>query len=178
MPQEASRLLQDGILEPIWTQHGPKLAPSWLKLGLCWPQVGSNLAQVGPMLAPDPGPQPPLSQPKPFQIPSQALQDPIKEATPHPPGLGSRIWSLGSAFWTSQTPNLDPKTARHGSKKDLPRLQILQPRPGGWGVASYIYIYIYIYIHENIEEKSMFFRVRPCRSNSIYQTPLSTSKSA
>ena len=112
MLQEASRLLQDGILEPIWTQHGPKLAPSWLKLGLCWPQVGSNLAQVGPMLAPDPGPQPqpPLSQPKPFQIPSQALQDPIKEATPHPPGLGSRIWSLGGAFWTSQSPNLDCST--------------------------------------------------------------------
>ena len=120
MPQEASRLPQDGLPEPIWTQHGPKLAPSWLKLGLCWPQVGSNLAQVGPMLAPDPGPQPPLSQPKPFQIPSQALQDPMKEATPHPPGLGSRIWSLGSAFWTSQTPNLDPKTAPHGSKKVLP----------------------------------------------------------
>ena len=136
--QVASNLLQICFLESILSQIDPKLSPSWLKLGLCWPQVGSNLAQVEPMLAPDPGPQPPLSQPKPFQIPSQALQDPIKEATPHPPGLGSRIWSLGSAFWTSQTPNLDPKTARHGSKKDLPRLQILQPRPGGWGVASLI----------------------------------------
>ena len=134
----ASRLLQEGLLEPIWTQHRPKLAPSWLKLGPCWPQVGSNLAQVGPMLAPDPGPQPPLSQPKPFQIPSQALQEPIQEATPRPPGLGSWIWSLGSTFWTSQTPNLDPKTPQHGSKNHLPRLPILLPRPGGWGVASLI----------------------------------------
>ena len=145
MPQEASRLLQDGILEPIWTQHGPKLAPSWLKLGLCWPQVGSNLAQVGPMLVPDPGPQPPLSQPKPFQIPSQALQDPMKEATPHPPGLGSRIWSLGGAFWTPQTPNLDPKPAPHASKKVLPRLEIHSPGPVV-GRSLFIYIYIYIYI--------------------------------
>ena len=52
MLQEASRLVQDGILQPIWTPHGPKLPPSWLNLDLCWPQVGSNLAQVGPMLAP------------------------------------------------------------------------------------------------------------------------------
>merc|ERR1711965_1184427 len=125
MPQEASRLLKDGLVETIWTQHRPKLAPTCLKLGPCWLQVGSNLAQVGAMLASDPGPQPPLSQPKPFQIPSQALQEPIQEATPRPPGLGSWIWSLGRTFWTSQTPNLDLKTARHGSKKVLPRLQIL-----------------------------------------------------
>ena len=138
MLQEASRLVQDGLLEPIWTPHGPKLSPSWLKLGLCWPQVGSNLAQVGPMLAPDPGPQPPLSQPKPFQIPSQALQEPIQEATPRPPGLGSWIWSLGSTFWTSQTPNLDLKTARHGSKKDLPRLQILSAQARWLGRSLFI----------------------------------------
>ena len=60
--------------------------PSWLKLGLCWPQVDSNLAQVGPMLGPFAGPQPPLGQHKPFQtasllplgLPSftRALQDP------------------------------------------------------------------------------------------------------
>ena len=146
MSQEASRLLQDGILDPIWTQHGPKLPASWLKLGLCWPQVGSNLAQVGPMLVPDPGPQPPLSQPKPFQILSQALQDPIKEATPHPPGLGNRIWSLGSAFWTSQTPNLDLKTARHGSKKDLPRLQILSAQARWLGRSLFIYFYMFLHI--------------------------------
>ena len=66
----ASRLLQDGLLEPIWTQHGPKLAPSWFRLDPCWPQVGSNLPQVGSMLDADPGPQPPLSQPKPFPTPS------------------------------------------------------------------------------------------------------------
>ena len=140
MPQEASRLLQDGPPEPIWTQHGTKLAPSWLELGPCWSQVGSNLAQVGPMLAPDPGPQPPLSQPKPFQIPSQALQEPIQEATPRPPGLGSWICSLGSTFWTSQTPNLDLKTARHGSKKDLPRLQILSAQARWLGRSLFICI--------------------------------------
>ena len=144
----ASELLQVDFLEPIWAQLGAKLAPSWLKLGLCWPQVGSNLAQVEPMLAPDLGPQPPLSQPKPFQIPSQALQEPIQEATPRPPGLGSWIWSLGSTFWTSQTPNLDLKTARHGSKKDLPRLQILSAQARWLGRSLfYIYIYIYIYIY-------------------------------
>ena len=129
MPQEGSRLLQDGILEPIWTQHGPKLPASWLKLGLCWPQVGSNLAQVGPMLAPDPGPQPPLSQPKPFQILSQALQDPIKEATPHPPGLGSRIWSLGSAFWTSQTPPWTPKLLDMAPKRTFLGYKSCSPGP-------------------------------------------------
>ena len=64
-----SWLLQDGLLELMWTQHGPKLAPSWLKLVPCWPQVGSNLAQVGSMLDPDPRPQLPLSQPRPIQIP-------------------------------------------------------------------------------------------------------------
>ena len=89
--QIASRLLHDGLLEPIWTQHGPKLAPSWLKLVPCWPQVGSNLAQVGPMLGPDPGPQPPLSQPKPFQIPS--------------------LWplSLPNLHLCPTRPNIDPK---------------------------------------------------------------------
>ena len=107
--QQASRLLQDGILEPIWTQHGPKLAPSWLKLGLCWPQVGSNLALVGPMLVPDPGPQPPLSQPKPFQIPSQALQEPIQEATPRPPGLGSWILEPWKYLLDLPNPQLGPQ---------------------------------------------------------------------
>ena len=29
-----------------WTQVGPKLAPSWLKLGPSWPQVGPKMAQV------------------------------------------------------------------------------------------------------------------------------------
>ena len=86
-----SGLLQDGLLEPIWTQHGPKLAPSWLKLGPCWAQVGSNLSQVGPMLGPDPGPQPPLSQPKPFQTPS--------------------LWSLSlpNPHLCPTRPNIDPK---------------------------------------------------------------------
>ena len=136
MPQEASRLLQDGILEPIWTQHGPKLAPSWLKLGLCWPQVGSNLAQVEPMLAPDPGPQPPLSQPKPFQIPSQALQEPIQEATPRPPGLGSWIWSLGIPFGPPKHPTWTSKLLDMAPKRTFPGSKSFQPRPGGWGVAS------------------------------------------
>ena len=88
MPKEVSRYphnccrmvylsLSGPNMEPSWLQvdsswahAGPKLAPTWLKLGPCWPQVGSNLPQVGPMLGPDPGPQPPLSQPKPFQTPS------------------------------------------------------------------------------------------------------------
>ena len=132
MLQEASRLVQDGLLEPIWTPHGPQLAPSWLKLDLCWPQVGSNLTQVGPMLAPDPGPQPPLSQPKPFQIPSQALQDPMKEATPHPQGLGSKIWSLGGAFWTPPDPQLGPQTCSTCLQKGPSQARNPQPRPGGW----------------------------------------------
>ena len=145
MPQDASRLPQICFLESILSHIDLKLSPSWLKLGLCWPQVGSNLAQVEPMLASDPGPQPPLSQPKLFQIPSQALQEPIQEATPRPPGLGSWIWSLGSTFWTSQTPNLDLKTARRGSKKDLPRLQILSAQAQWLGRSTYTYIYIYIF---------------------------------
>ena len=118
---------------------GPNIGPSWLQVGSRWAHVGSNLAQVGAMLASDPDPLPPLSQPKPFQIPSQALQEPIQEATPRPPGLGSWIWSLGSTFWTSQTPNLDLKTARHGSKKDLPRLQILSAQARWLGRSLFIY---------------------------------------
>ena len=92
--QVASNLLQICFLESILSQIDPKLSPSWLKLGLCWPQVGSNLAQVEPMLAPDLGPQPPLSQPKPFQIPSQALQDPIKSLLPI-----HQAWAAGFGAW-------------------------------------------------------------------------------
>ena len=47
-----SRLLQVGLPEPIWTQLGTKLAPSWLKLDPYWAQVGSKLTQVGVTLAP------------------------------------------------------------------------------------------------------------------------------
>ena len=52
-------------------------------------------------------------------------------------------WAAGfgaweGSFWTSQTSNLDPKTTQHGSKKQLPMLQILLPRTGGWGGASLI----------------------------------------
>ena len=43
----ASRLLQTGLLRPIWAPLRPKLAPSWLKLGPCWIQIGSKLVQVG-----------------------------------------------------------------------------------------------------------------------------------
>ena len=88
-----SQLLQDDLLEPLWTQHGPKLAPTCLKLGPCWTQVGSNLAQVGPMLDQDPGPKPPLGQPKPFQTPSLW---PLDLANPH---------------LCPTMPNIDPKKA-------------------------------------------------------------------
>ena len=108
MPQEASRLLQDGIPEPIWTQHGPKLAPSWLKLGPCWPQVGSNLAQVGPMLGPFVDSQPLLGQtlaPPDFSLwPLGALHQPSGFPNPQ---LGSCKTQHG-AFWASQTFKLQP----------------------------------------------------------------------
>ena len=136
-----SWLLQDCLLEPIWTQHGPKLAPTCFKLGPCWLQVGSNLPQVGAMLGPDLGFQPPLSQPKPFQILSQALPDPIQEATSHPPGLGSWIGSLGRCIL------------------HLPNHQLGPRNTSTWNYAFagvrvhiriYIYIYIYTYIHTYI----------------------------
>ena len=57
----APRDLEIALALLIWTQNKPKLAPSWLRLCPCWPQVGSNLF---------PGPQLPLGQPKPFQTPS------------------------------------------------------------------------------------------------------------
>ena len=143
MPQEASRLLQDGLLEPIWTQHGPKLAPSWLKLGLCWPQVGSNLAQVGAMLGPFPSPQPPLGQPKPFQSPSLlplGLPNPYKTQN----GLQKGLPSLQLGPYT---PNLESKILQNVLQKvafqapssSCPRIPTLLPGPGGWGVASFIY---------------------------------------
>ena len=128
MPQEASRLLQDGLLEHIWTQHGPKLAQVGPMLAPSWLQLGSSWAHVEPRSGSSATPEPTL-----------ALPNPIKEATPHPPGLGSRIWSLGSAFWTSQTPNLDPKTAPHGSKKIVSRLPIHSPGPVD-GRSIFIYI--------------------------------------
>ena len=93
----ASKLLQVGLHEPMRTELGSKLAPSCIRLGPCWPQLGSNLAQARLMLGAFLGPQPPLGQPKPFRTPSQDLPDPfpcIKEAMPRPPGLGCRIWSL------------------------------------------------------------------------------------
>ena len=79
-----------------WPQVGLKLPQVGLKLaqvGPCWPQVGSNLPQVGAMLGPDPGPQPPLSQPKPFQTPS--------------------LWPLGlpNSHLCPTRPNIDPKKA-------------------------------------------------------------------
>ena len=110
MLQEASRLVQDGLLEPIWTPHGPKLSPSWLKLGLCWPQIRAPAA-----------PEPTQTLPDPFPSPSRTHSRGYSPSA-RPGQLDLEPWNT---FWTSQTPNLDLKTARHGSKKDLPRLQIL-----------------------------------------------------
>ena len=100
--QIASRLLQDGLLEPIWTQHGPKLAPSWLKLGPCWPQVGSNLAQVGPICRSPASPGPTLAPPDPS------------------------LWPLGALHQPSGLPNLQLGSCKtqHGAFLGLPNLQI------------------------------------------------------
>ena len=149
-------MLQDGLLEPIWTQHGPKLAPSWFKLCPCWPQVGSNMTQVGPMLDPDPGPQPPLSQPKrpspskPLPCGLWACQTPMdSKKAPKPPTS------------TSTTPNLDPQRLQHGSKRHLPRLPILLPRHNGWGVASLI--------------KYVGFRIFLCTIHQCAENPIQKS---
>ena len=113
----ASRLLQDGLLEPIWTQHGPKLAPSWLKLSLCWPQVGSNLAQVGPMLGPFAGPQPLLGRPWPLLIPPCGLLERYTSL------LASQTPNLGPArpnmepFWASQSFQFHPNRPQNGPLK-------------------------------------------------------------
>ena len=141
----ASKLLQVGLHEPIWTQLGP----SCFKLDPCWPQVGSNLAQVGPMLAPSwlqlglswahAGP---ISGSPAAPGPTQALPNLIKEATPHPPGQGSRIWSLGRCFLEPCWVFWAPGWGFWKSKRSLPRLQILLPRPGRWGVASLIFTWL------------------------------------
>ena len=112
---------------------GPNMDPSWLKLGPCWTQVGSNLAQVGPMLGPDPSPQPPLSQPKPFQTPSLwPLELPNPHLCPTRPNIDPKRAPKPPTY-TSTTPNLEPKRPQHGSKRHLPRFQILLPRPGRMG---------------------------------------------
>ena len=71
------RLAYLSVFGPRLTQVGSKLAPvgsklgpSWLQVGSSWTHVCTKLAQVGPLLGPHPGPQPPLDQPKPFQTPS------------------------------------------------------------------------------------------------------------
>ena len=80
-------------LNPTWAQVGSKLAqvgpildPSWLQLGSSWAHVG------------------PISGPPAALGPTQALPNPIKEATSHPPGLGSRMWSLGRLLLDLQNP--------------------------------------------------------------------------
>ena len=47
-----------------------------------------------------------------------------------------------------QPPPWTPKDPQHGSKRHLPRFQILLPRPGGMGRSFFEYIYIYLLIME------------------------------
>ena len=66
---QASRLLQVGLLEPIRTQLGSKLAPTWLKLL----PLGSSWANVGPICESPATPGP-----------TQALPDPLPLGLPNP----------------------------------------------------------------------------------------------
>ena len=44
----------------------------------------------------------------------------IKEATPHPPGLGCRIWSPGSSFWSHVEQFWGPSWGFGMSKRHFP----------------------------------------------------------
>ena len=94
----ASRLLQDCLLEPIWTQLGPKLAPSWLKLGPSWLQLDSSWTHVGPKLAPiwlklGPG-WAQLRVPKAAPGPTQAIPETVPVASWFPKPLQDPKWTL------------------------------------------------------------------------------------
>ena len=123
----ASNLLQVGLHEPIWIQLEPKLAPSCLKLGPCWPQVGSNLAQAGLMLGPFLGPQPPLGQPKAFQTLPCGL---LASQTP--------TRSKMELKRTSQTSNLDLKPPQN-----TPKLNLKASLPGPQLLLAHCYYYCY-----------------------------------
>ena len=106
----ASRLLQVGLLEPIWTPLGPKLAPSWLRLGPCWLQVVSNLAQVGPICG-----------------------------SPASPGLtlappDASLWPLGALHQPSGFPNpqFGSCKTQHGAILDLPSAQLAPKNTSTW----------------------------------------------
>ena len=135
----ASRLLKDGLLEPIWIQHrpklaqvGPTLAPRWLQLGSSWGHVG---LRSGSPAAPEPT--------QTFQIPSRSLpkpfKNPFKRLLPVHQAWAAGFGALEVPFGPPKPPTLDPKTARHGSKKDLPRLQILSAQARCLGRSLFIY---------------------------------------
>ena len=123
----------------------PNMDPSWLQVASSWAQVGSNLLQVGPMLEPDPGPQLPLSQPKPFQTPSLwPLDLPNPHLCPTRPNIDSKglpnlqLRPPQPPTWTPKDLNMAPKGTFPGSKSYC-------PGPAEWGVAS-LNIYICIYV--------------------------------
>ena len=111
----ASRLLQDGLFELIWTQHGPKLAPSLGQVGPMlapsWFQLGSSWVHVGPSSGSPaaPGPTQAFPDSKPLQTLLKRLR-PIRRAW----AAGFGDWEDGC--WTSQTPNLPPKSIFPGSQ--------------------------------------------------------------
>ena len=126
-------MLQVDLLELILAQLGPKLVPTWLNLGPCLAQVGSNLDQLGPMFDPFPGPHAPLGQPKPFQKTSlwpHASQTPTRPKME--PKRASQTSNLDSkpATWTPKHPKMESKR--------LPARTSNPPCPGSaeWGVVS------------------------------------------
>ena len=121
-------------------QVGPMLrTPTWLKLGPCWPQIRIPSRPCA-------NPNPPRSLPEPFKNPFKRLL-PVRQAWAA--GFGALEVPFGPPkppTWTSKLLDMAPKRTFPGSKS-------FQPRPGGWGVASlyvcvcvYIYIYMYIYV--------------------------------
>ena len=91
----ASRLLQVGLLEPIWAQLGSKLVPSWLKLGPCWPCLKLGLCWAHFRVPSHPWANPSPSRPLPCCLLASQTPTRPKMAKSTPKGLPKPpTWTL------------------------------------------------------------------------------------
>ena len=102
------------------TQNRSMLAQTRLKLGSCWRPKPISRSQAVPG-------------------PSQAPPNLTKEATPHPPGLGSRIWSLRRLLLNLPNPPHGPQNTPTWLQKAPFQAQNPLPRPGGMGRSLFKY---------------------------------------
>ena len=112
-------------LDPTWTQVGSKLAQVGPMLAPSWLQLDSSWAHVGPRSGSPAAPEPTQALPNTF---------PVASEPPKPPFVPYK--SQHRPQRSSQTSNLDLLNPQLRHQKTPTWLQSPLPRPGGWGVAS------------------------------------------